>query len=116
MQVKPIALMGANLKHEILLNVCLPLLYEDIESRESEEELEAFQQLYTALPASKARKGAYLTQRFFGNTQKKKLLERADTQQGAYQIHRDFCMHYEASCIGCPFVERYVKTFETPGD
>lgn len=110
-KVKSLALMGGQLQQEILLNVCLPLLYEEIELRNSPDELEAFLQIYASMPASKARKSTYLAQRFFGNMQKKKLLTHADTQQGAYQIHRDFCMHYEASCIGCPFVERYVKAF-----
>lgn len=101
-----IALMGENLKKEILLNVYLPILYDRILRRNHSKELAAFELFYTSIPASKTKKGAYLSHRFFGDTRKKGVLSKADVQQGAYQIHRDFCIHYEASCIGCPFVEK----------
>lgn len=106
-QKKPIALIGEDLKWEILINVCLPLLYAKIENQGSELEKQAFNGFYASLPASKTKKSTYLHYRFFGDKPQKLTFAHADIQQGAYQIHRDFCIHYEASCQGCPFVERY---------
>jgi len=103
---KKIALIGADLKREILVNVYLPILYEIIENQEDDREKQAFINFYGSLPASKTKKSLYLNHRFFGNKEKLKISS-ADLQQGAYQIHRDFCVHFEASCQGCPFVERY---------
>jgi hypothetical protein len=105
------ALMGETLKQEIFTNICLPLIYAPILSRNSPTELHAFHEFYASLPAPKTRKAAYLSQRFFGDSQKATLICQADTQQGAYQLHRDFCIHYEASCEGCSFVEHYHKFF-----
>lgn len=104
---KSMALIGDDLKKEILLNIYLPLLHEEILLRNDPEERKAFDLFYAVLPASKAKKSTYLAHRFFGDTDKGDVLTRADLQQGAYQIHRDFCIHFEASCIGCPFVDRY---------
>lgn len=102
-----ISLMGGDLRQEILVNVILPFLYTHVKMQASTEESQAFEEFYACFPSSKTKKGAYLGQRFFGESSKKLALLHADTQQGAYQIHRDFCIHYEASCQGCPFVERY---------
>jgi len=104
-QEKSTQLMGDTLKHEILINICLPLLYANLEK--SHDQLSAFQNFYASLPAPKTKKATYLSHRFFGNSTKQHLLNKADIQQGAYQLHHDFCIHYEASCQGCPFVERY---------
>lgn len=109
-QVKSITLLGNDLKKEILLNIYFPLLYADINLRKNNQELKAFQAFYASLPASKSRKASYLIHRFFGNTRKENSLSKADLQQGAFQIHRDFCIHYEASCIGCPFVAKYKES------
>lgn len=105
-------LMGENLKQEILVNTLFPVLYSDILERDDQEELNAFQQIYQDLKASHSSKTHYLTHRFFGDKPKGALLEKAQIEQGAYQLHKDFCIHYEASCEGCPFVERY-NTFKT---
>ena len=110
-QAKPIAIIGTDLKREILVNTCLPILYADIDERGTDEEKEAFTDFYSSLSAPKTKKSAYLNHRFFGGKQQKPLFSRADLQQGAYQIHRDFCIHFEASCQGCPFVERYKNLF-----
>lgn len=110
-QKKPVALVGEDLKWKILINVCLPILYAEIEQQAAGLEKEAFYDFYASIPASKSRKSTYLNFRFFDEKQKGLKFTRADIQQGAYQIHRDFCFHYEASCQGCPFVERYVKAF-----
>lgn len=104
-QPKSISLIGNDLKQEIIINVCLPFLYADIEERNDEKEKEAFFEFYHSISAAKTNKSHYLGYRFFGNQQI--TLAKADFQQGAYQIHRDFCIHFEASCQGCPFVERY---------
>lgn len=108
-QKKTIAFIGEDLKWEILINVCLPILYAEIENKSNDLEKQAFNDFYASLPASKTKKSTYLNHRFFGEKQQGLTLARADIQQGAYQIHRDFCVHYEASCQGCPFVERYLK-------
>lgn len=104
-QKRPIALMGDDLRKEILVNVCFPLLYLKIESRNSENEKLAFANFYNSIPASKTKKSVYLNHRFFGHKAQK--INTTEMQQGAYQIHRDFCIHFEASCQGCPFVDRY---------
>ncbi|HEV8052724.1 MAG TPA: DUF2851 family protein [Parachlamydiaceae bacterium] len=110
-QAKPIALIGNDLKREILINVCMPLLYAEIEIRGTDLEKSAFISFFGSFPASKAKKSVYLNYRFFGSKNVKSMFSRADLQQGAYQIHHDFCVHYEASCQGCPFVDRYKKAF-----
>lgn len=107
-----ITLLGRDLKSEILINIFLPLLFKDIKTRNDPMEKEAFFNFYSTFPAAKTKKGTYLMHRFFGDTQKRKILNKADMQQGAYQLHKDFCVHYEASCIGCPFVNRYQAIFE----
>jgi hypothetical protein len=108
--LKVIALFGKDLKREILTNVSLPILYKNVEISGNVLEKTAFMDFYGSLPASKTKKSTYLNYRFFGNNKKIKI-SKADLQQGAYQIHRDFCIHFEASCHGCPFVERYKKAF-----
>lgn len=110
-QAKPVALVGNDLKREMLINVCMPLLYSEIESRGSDLEKSAFISFYSSFPAAKTKKSVYLNHRFFGSKNEKSAFSSADLQQGAYQIHHDFCVHFEASCQGCPFVERYKKAF-----
>lgn len=100
-KTKYLSLMGEDLKMAILINTILPLLYAKVENKE------AFQQLYGILPAAKANKSRYLQQRFFGNSSGKNLLKLAQMEQGAYQLHRDYCMHFEASCEGCPFYSSF---------
>lgn len=113
-QKKTVALMGEDLKWEILINACLPVLYAQIETHGNEKEKLAFNDLYASIPAAKTKKSIYLHHRFFGDKPQGIKFNRANLQQGAYQIHRDFCIHYEASCQGCPFVERYQKSCESP--
>ncbi|MBA3816499.1 MAG: DUF2851 family protein [Parachlamydiaceae bacterium] len=107
----PIALLGRDIKREMLVNTYLPLLFCEIKKRNISLEIEAFLNFYSTLPASKTKKGTYLMHRFFGDTEKRKILLKADMQQGAYQLHRDFCIHFEASCINCPFIERFNVIF-----
>lgn len=100
-------LMGIDLKTEIIVNTCLPLLHKRIFDHADAKELEAFYNLYATIPASKTGKTRYLVHRFFGDTPKGAILNKAIMEQGAYQLHKDFCIHFEASCEGCPFVERF---------
>ena len=96
--------MGSNIKNEILVNAIFPFILHDIRKRSSKEEMEIFCELYSKLPSSKSSKWAYLGQRFFSNS---RALENLETEQGALQIHRDFCSQFETSCFGCPFIKRY---------
>lgn len=92
-----------------MINLFLPLIAKDIEKNGHVDEITAFHHLYRSLPSSKAGKKSYLIHRFFGNSKKGEVLSNAYAEQGAYQLHYDFCSHFEASCEGCPFVERYKK-------
>lgn len=105
-----ITLIGDDLKREIVINTFLPLLKKEIDYGDYQE-MEAFKSFYNSFPASKTGKAKYLAHRFFGNTPKGKLLNKADMEQGAYQLHHDFCVHFEASCEGCPFVQRFKTAF-----
>ncbi len=107
-----IPLIGNTLKKEILINTFLPLLYHDIVEKADPFEIEKFKLFYTSFSPLKSGKTKYLIHRFFGDGAKGALLNRAYTEQGAYQVHKDFCTHYEASCDGCPFVERYKSLFK----
>jgi hypothetical protein len=100
-------LLGKDLRKSMLINTFLPLLFENVRERNEIEEVEAFNQFYFSFTSSSNSKSRYLENRFFGTSPKKKILAHSITVQGAYQIHRDFCVHYEASCEGCPFVENY---------
>lgn len=103
---EPIPLFGRDLKCVILINVFFPLLYESILRRGNSGEAERFETFYSLVPSQQTGKGIYMGYRLFGGTEMDNLMNREIIQQGAYQIHRDFCALYEASCIGCPFVER----------
>jgi hypothetical protein len=105
-----LTLLGDTVRQEMLVNVFLPLLYKEIEQL-SEEQLapmrRAFLLFYYSIGFSPNSKTKYLTHRFFGNTTKGNIVKTAPIQQGMLQLHRDFCVHHEASCNGCPFVDRY---------
>lgn len=104
-------LLGENVRMEIFVNTFLPLIHEPVMKRGDREEIHAFHQLYRSVPASKSGKMRYLSHRFFGDNPKGKLLNKACFEQGAFQLHHDFCTHYESSCEGCHFVERYRSQF-----
>ncbi|CUI16093.1 hypothetical protein PNK_0464 [Candidatus Protochlamydia naegleriophila] len=110
-QKKELPLIGYDLKREFVVNTYLPLLYATLKERCQLSHLAVFQTFYASLGAPKTSKGRYLTHRFFGEASKGKLLNKATLMQGAYQLHKDFCVHHEASCEGCPFVERYLNRF-----
>lgn len=109
-QKMELPMIGTALKEEILINTFFPLLQEAVLSNANDAETQAFNELCASLPAHPSRKAKYLSHRFFGETEKAALLgKNSAIQQGAYQLHRDFCVHYEASCEGCPFVDRYTQ-------
>lgn len=101
-------LIGSGFKQEMLINVMLPLLHQ-IATNAVEQK--AFRAFYASLRATPKGKTQYLIHRFFGCGEPEKMLTRAIHEQGAYQLHRDFCTHFETSCEGCPFVERYEASF-----
>jgi hypothetical protein len=103
---KNIALIGKDLKKEIVVNSMLPLLFHTIDRSGDKEEFEAFFAFYESLNAPESRKATYLTQRLFHQPTQRELLKKSCYQQGALQIHQDYCQHYEASCRGCPFPDR----------
>lgn len=107
-----IPLIGSGLKEEMLINTFLPLLYHEIVERANPTEIEDFKLFYSSFAPLKSGKTKYLIHRFFGDSTKGSVLNKAFTEQGAYQVHKDFCSHYEASCEGCPFVERYKTLFK----
>lgn len=111
-----LSLIGESTKKQVLINTFLPLIYQVVLQRFDMGEMAAFQNFYRSLASSKSGKSRYLQHRFFGEDTRDRL-KQADLEQGALQIHRDFCIYYEASCEGCPFVERYfaktASTFET---
>ncbi|MGZ3633410.1 MAG: DUF2851 family protein [Parachlamydiaceae bacterium] len=104
-----LSLMGDDLRREIVVNLFFPFLEEYLVNEMNMPEIKAFEAFYRSLPPSKSGKSHYLSHRYFGNSPKGALLKNAYTEQGAFQLHYDFCSHYEASCEGCPFVERYNK-------
>ena len=106
-QKKSLPSLGKDLKLHILLNTTLPLFYTMIKESGNSQNWEKFQEFYTSLKISQTSKSRYLHQRFFGDHKREQFLREAQMAQGAYQLHQDFCMHFEASCEGCPFVERY---------
>lgn len=108
-QTKVLPSMGEDLKVHILLNTFLPLLYAKVKREGNPLQWERFQHFYASLHMTETSKSRYLHRRFFGEAQKEALWSEAQIAQGAYQLHHDFCIHFEASCEGCPFVERYKR-------
>lgn len=115
-QKKPLSLIGEDLKKQILINTFLPLLYHKIVIRENPEEKKAFLSFYASFNEAENSKTRYLAHRFFGDSEKRILLRKSQHAQGAYQLHKDFCIHFEASCVGCPFVDRFKRLFLECGD
>lgn len=105
---KKLGLIGDETKLEILLNVFIPFLQNTMKRSSDQLKISA---LLRAFPHRETGKFKYLSHRFFGQTDKKEWIARGDLQQGAYQLHKDFCQHYESSCQGCPFVKKYKNNF-----
>lgn len=105
---KRLGLIGEETKNEILLNVFIPFLLCTMVKDRDQERLS---KIMTMIPFRTTGKSKYLAHRFFGQSARNQLLARGDLQQGAYQLHKDFCQHYESSCNGCPFINRYKNVF-----
>lgn len=101
-----VPLAGDDLKTEIIINAFLPLLYHHVLETKNEEEKSLFWKMYANVSHPKNGKIEYLNSRLFAK-EKECQLGTADIIQGAFQVHKDFCRHFEASCHGCPFVERF---------
>jgi len=108
-----LVLMGQNLKKKIIINTFLPLLYKQIKERKDAFELEQFDLFYSRFKSEPSSKKRYLHHRFFGSLRDESILNLSIMEQGAFQIHKDFCIHFEASCHGCPFVTRYFESQST---
>lgn len=109
-KARGLTFLGTDLKMHILLNTMLPLIYLDLKGVMKEDRWERFRQFYFELDAPLTSKNQYLGQRFFGDADTR-YFDKAQMVQGAYQLYHDFCLHYEASCNGCPFVRRYQAIF-----
>lgn len=110
-QDKHLPSLGTDLKMHILLNTYLPLLYAHLSLSGEHSYWKIFQDFYASLEVTMTSKSRYLQQRFFVDDKESAFLEEAQMAQGAYQLHHDFCIHFEASCEGCPFVDRYQAKF-----
>lgn len=105
---KRLGLIGEDTINEILLNSFIPFLQNTMNCDADRSKIS---DLIKAFPHRPTGKFKYLKHRFFGQEKKGTALLRGDLQQGAYQLHKDFCQYYESSCNGCPFVKRYQSTF-----
>lgn len=105
---KRLPLIGEPLKIEIIINNFLPYIDEIVEDS---KEAERFESLFSFFKSQKTQKYWYLKHRFFGDSNKGAVLAKADILQGALQLHYDFCIHYESSCEGCPFIQRYKDAY-----
>lgn len=108
-QPKALALMGKSLKQEIVINTVFPLLVAHVRASKSTEQWTAFALVYRSLVTGNSSKTRYLQHRFFGSGGGNDLFKTAAFEQGAFQLHHDFCTRYEASCEGCPFVDRFYE-------
>ncbi|MDP1880498.1 MAG: DUF2851 family protein [Parachlamydiaceae bacterium] len=109
--LKRLPTIGEEFKMHVLLNTFLPLIYGLVRKNHLKHEWEKLQSFYISLKVKKTGKILYLQHRFWGENNKQ-FLNEAQSVQGMNQLHRDFCMHHESSCQGCPFVERFLKIKE----
>ena len=108
-QRNPVPLVGKEFKLTYIVNVFLPLLQEAIEEKADLTEWRALAEFYSTFPPGNSGKAKYIIHRLFGDTPKGQILKRGDMEQGAFQLHKDFCIHYESSCEGCPFIQRFER-------
>lgn len=129
-------LMGLSLKREIILNTFLPLINVWIKNKlnlttechsngayslahllkirnlyANHDELKSLATYYDSFSASFNSKTKYLIHRYFGDSPKKELMGRARIEQGAFELHRNYCLRFEASCEGCSFVKHFKELF-----
>ncbi|MCB1213645.1 MAG: DUF2851 family protein, partial [Chlamydiia bacterium] len=107
-------LIGDRLKQLISINTLFPLHFHLHRSEFSDSDLNKWLSFYEAYNSVDSGKSRYLSHRFFGETSRSALLDKAIMEQGAQQVHKDFCVHYEASCEGCPFSERVTERLSRP--
>lgn len=101
-QDQHLVLMGDPFKKEVITNVLLPLI-----SKHLNHSTISYWNFYKNITSTETSKSNYLKYRFFGDSKKNEILKYTFASQGAFQMHSDFCQHYETSCIGCPFIERF---------
>ncbi len=109
-----LSMIGENLKKKIVLNTILPMLYHEIRRDPTSENSAKFDLLFSKMRSEKSSKTRYLHHRFFGSKKTEEMLKNSYMEQGGFQIHKDFCIHFEASCEGCPFVSRYSDMHNRP--
>ena len=109
--MEPLPLLGGSIIREIIINTFLPMLFGEILKKGIPLEIKAFHQFFSSIPLNTTGKSKYLRLRYFGDSSKGSVLQSTEIIQGAYQLHHDFCVHFEASCEGCPFVQRYRQFF-----
>jgi hypothetical protein len=112
-QVNSLPILGDDIKMHILLNTILPLLNAAFKPSVNAFYGQFFQFFYASLKTTLTGKSRYLHQRFLGENKEQNFFQSSQLSQGAYQLHQDFCLHFESSCRGCPFVERYTQQNET---
>jgi hypothetical protein len=107
---KALPTLGEELKTHIFLNTYLPLLFGSNSHPTQEKEWKKIEGVYNCMKCPETSKSQYLHHRFFGDRLGTHFQRNSQMVQGAYQLHHDFCLHFEASCEGCPFVERYLES------
>jgi hypothetical protein len=107
----PIKLMGSDLAYEVIVNLFLPILYTRLLQEHDLKAIDDLIAFYRQLPAKGNSRSNYLSWRFFGSKEETALDQSRILQQGAFQLHGEFCVHFEASCSGCNFPESCSQFF-----
>ena len=92
-------LLGKSHQKEVMMNIIIPLIFSQCENTQSQEKLVRVLQLVSPTNTSTHK---YLKKRFLNGHPQHHKFTNALEEQGAYQIHRDFCSFHETSCINCP--------------
>lgn len=108
-----LSLLGEERREIILINVFFPLLWYAILLRADPIEKDSFITLFSSWKTVASAKQRYISRRFFASNDPLAPLANSMMEQGAFQLHGDFCTHYEASCVGCPFVARAQEQLST---
>lgn len=111
-QADPLALFGKDLADITIINTILPLLYIEVIKKNNPSEIQAFRDFYRSLPANYNSKTRYSSHCFFSDQPQGQILQKAVAQQGAFQLYKEFCLHYEASNDSCTYVEKNKKMID----